>query len=335
MQILAFFGIIKIYFMTKPAVIKRVIVTIIGLVIIAAAIGGFYFWYLQASFDNLVVSANLIGDGLSEAVVAKDAGDMIVAKKKNLPAEYTWKNLYDRTATVAGLLGGLVAPGRLEDYKKICTIWTVKVREAAKDGKTWSEVPAGPGDFVISLRDKEAQELVKNSLMKLAEIRQFGDLAVANKDREALRRISAKLLVQKHWLDGITHYQPAGILASLVTPAYAYEVEGKKVCFTTWNGKPLCSLEVQEINTEMYNAANDVIDEKKDAETAWYKVSQEVFAKLEAEGMPIETLGGVANTEDKTVKSRACLTDQFQDRLPGARRDHRRRQSDIRPDSDQ
>jgi len=163
------------------------------------------------------------------------------------------------------------------------------------------------------LREKEAGELFKNSLVKIGEIRQFGDYAVANKDKEAMRYVVAKLMVQSHWLQGISRYEKPSIFAWFAAPAYAYAVEGKQICFTTWNGKSLCSLEVIEMNTEMYNAASGVYENKDNAADNWYKVSEEIHAQLEAGGIPIETLGGVVNVKDKIVNKEPVLLTNFKD----------------------
>jgi hypothetical protein len=290
---------------------------VLAMAAIAGLIGGLHAMNLFLGLDSLEKQSALIQDSLAEAAAAKNIGDQLAAKKKNLPKDHTWKNVETRAAAIASLIPGLSTYSRLDDYKKVATIWAVKIREAAKDNKTWEDVSADPGDFKIGLRPKEAEKMVKNSLVKIAEVRQFGDYAVAQKDREAMRFVAAKLLVQKHWLDGLSHCQPAGIFAQLISPAYAYAVGGKKICFTAWNGKPFCSFEVQEMTTEMYNAANDIIEEKIGAADNWYKASAEIHAKLEAEGMPVETLGGVASADDKIANQEPVLLTNFKDACLG------------------
>jgi len=209
---------------------KKLIYLVIILVFVSALVMGSYFLYSKVSITGLSYSLGKIQESLAETAVIKDIGDLLIAKKKNLTASYTWPKVEAIAANSANQLGSLRGSDpRLDEYNKAATIWTVKIREAAKDIKSWKDVPADPGNFIITLSDSEAEALFNHALAKVFELNLYGSDAIRRKDRETMRYIAAKLLVQDHWLNGLANYKKAGIFSQLIKPVYALGSSPNKV----------------------------------------------------------------------------------------------------------
>jgi len=239
---------------------KRLAYLIISLVAISALAAGSYYFYYENSVKDIFSSLELIQESLAETVIIKEAGDLLQAKNKNLTADYTWAKVETIAVNLANQIASLNGNYRLTEYKKVATIWTVKIREAAKDQKTWPDVPAQPGDFIIKLRNNEAGQLLIESLAKINELVQFGSDAVTRKDKQTMRYVAAKLLVQKHWLNGLAHYEEAGYFAGLIAPAYVYAATELIDCSTaTLKDRPWCILRANRQLTDIQNKIDGLL----------------------------------------------------------------------------
>lgn len=271
---------------------KKLIYLIIGLVAISALVAGSYYSYYKNSVKDISSSLEFIQESLAETAAIKDIGDLLQAKKKNLTADYTWAKVETMAASLANQIASLSGNYRLAEYKKAATIWTVKIREAAKDPKIWSDVPAQPGDFTIKLRNNEAGQLLKELLSKITELTQFGSDAITRKDKETMRYVAAKLLVQKHWLNGLAHYQEAGYFADLVASAYAATEQTDNCSTTSLQDQPWCILrtnkkiyDIQKKIDDLLNAAMAYSRESKDAEKNWNQATKEFMDMFKEQGV--------------------------------------------------
>ncbi len=259
---------------------KKIIYLIIILVVVGASAAGFYFLYSNVSGLSLSYSIDLIQENLNESADMKNIGDLLIANKKNLTANYTWPEIQAIVANAANQLGSLRdSDPRLAEYNKAATIWTVKIREAAKEAKTWPDVPADPGNFTISLSDSAAEALFNHALAKVFELNLYGSDAIRRKDKVTMRYIAAKLLVQDHWLSGLANYKQAGIFAQLIKPAYALGSSPNKVK-DEYERVHAAVLALKIFALEYSAAVNN--EKNKTAADDWKKLSED-WAKVIAE----------------------------------------------------
>lgn len=269
-------------------------------VLLLLAVGG-WFVYGRLSSSALASSLPVLQASLAEVTFAKFAGDALGDKTKKPPSGWTWKEVQKTADAEAKILANLQG-GPLDGYAKAATVWAAKIKDESKERKAWSALPDVPGDFELRLKPEQAEELLKAAVVDIGKTKSFGDAAIVGQDRDALLRIAAFLLVQKHWLDGLVHYREAGWLSRLATPAQAYAVEGKQTCFTTWNGKPLCSIEIQGQLTGVYEAALAAANGEKEADgkwsDAWEKASGIVAQSLAANGHGLEAQAQISVGEE-------------------------------------
>lgn len=166
------------------------IIFIIGTVIgIQWPVSGLTRYYLHRR-------ANLIRDSLTDTFVAKQLGDEAVKQGLPLgPAVQKAKassNLIAKTKPVSPLF----------EYHYSAGKWANTLADA-KDAKAWQNAGAEPATFTADLSDSDAEEFLLESINHLADIKSFGDAAIARDDREAMRYIAARLSAEKHWLDGM------------------------------------------------------------------------------------------------------------------------------------
>lgn len=289
------------------------------LLLAGLALGGYLLYGTYAS-SNLTAQLPVLQASLAEATFAKFAGDALGDKAKTPPSGWSWKEVQKTAEAEAKILANLQG-GPLDGYAKAATVWAAKIKDESVDRKDWYGLPDMPGDFAIRLKPEQAKELLKLAVIDIGGLKSFGDAAIVRKDRDTLLRIAAFLLVQRHWLDGLARYQEAGWLAQLVPPAMAYAVEGKQTCFTTWNGKPLCSIEVQGQLTDVYEAALAAANGEKDADKkwseSWKNAAQMAAEELAAHGHELEAMGEIGFGEE-TKPQRSPLEQYFIDRCTAA-----------------
>jgi len=183
----------------------------------------FFFGVWGSRLGNYQKSAEvlpLFQDSLAEASAAKIMGDSIIIGHPTSGASFT--KVKNSAETIAKRLSDLTVPSQLDDYKRVAVNWSNAIAASAKDTKTWKDLPSQPADFQLTLNDGKAKEWLKTSIQNIQILKEFGDTAIKNKDREAMRYIAARLLVQQHWVNGILHSKDAGFLSfNLVSPALA------------------------------------------------------------------------------------------------------------------
>ncbi|MBU0648672.1 hypothetical protein KJ969_00980 [Patescibacteria group bacterium] len=167
-----------------------------------------YAWN-QWNYQNVTAALPLIQDSLTEVAAVKIMGDSIIVGRPIKGA--SWKKIRTDAQVIVERLNDFSAPRRLRNYQKAAIVWANAIVEATNNTKTWKELAAQPGDFQLELGDSQAEDIFLATATKIRELKEFGDNAIQEKDRETMRYVAARLLVQKHWLDGILHSQKAGL----------------------------------------------------------------------------------------------------------------------------
>ncbi len=190
---------------------RIVVLIIVGVVLIAAGVGGYFYYTINLSKVSSQFSdaLYLIQDNLAEATAAKIMGDSLVAKKPLITA--SWGRVNIEAQMVSGNLKNLSVPKELESYKEAAITWVDEVGIAALAPKFWGGVAENPGIFDLKLSDGQAKQLFQNSIQKISELKEFGDNAIKNKSDISMLYIGAKLRVERYWLDAIAHSEKAGL----------------------------------------------------------------------------------------------------------------------------
>lgn len=190
---------------------KVVVLIIIGVVLIAAGAGGYFYYTINlgkvsSQFSDSLV---LIQDNLAEATTTKIMGDSLTGKKPLISA--SWERVNIESQMISDNLKNLSVPKELESYKEAAITWVNEVGIAALAPKFWGGVAENPDNFQLKLSDGQAEQLFKNSVQKISELKEFGDNAIKNKSDISMLYIGAKLRVERYWLRAIAHSEKAGL----------------------------------------------------------------------------------------------------------------------------
>lgn len=204
--------IISMFWLKKLSIVTQKRLTpVIFLVMIVWFLGLKYgaaqFGYMRAA-DKLPQLQNY----LIESTAAKLMGDSIYAGHP--VSNVTYADIANIASTSAERLTtfSTLSWRNLDNYRQVALGWTNEIAASAKNTYTWKKLPAQPADFKLSLNDAIAKQWFKTSIQNIQLLKEFGDDAIKRKDKETMFYIAAKLLVQKHWLNGIIHSQKANFL---------------------------------------------------------------------------------------------------------------------------
>ncbi|MCK9185897.1 zinc-ribbon domain-containing protein [Candidatus Gracilibacteria bacterium] len=198
--------------------LRSVIVSGISFIIILFG----FFGYINSGYDYAKKALPVIQDNFSDAVVAKIMGDYIMSGH-SIKGDSMTKVKDSSKFSVDGLTALAVSstPSRLVGYRQSIVDWANQVLAASKKTNTWKALPSHPADFRLRLSNGDAEELFTISIKNIKALKEFGDTAIKNNDRETMRYIAAKLLIQSHWLNGILHSSSTNIFANSENTAYA------------------------------------------------------------------------------------------------------------------
>lgn len=175
--------------------------------------------YNDLNFSRSSDILPLMQDYLAEAVAAKIMGDSIIVGHPMPGASFA--KVKSSAETVAEGLTALSVPSMLTDYKRVAVDWVNEILAAAKNTKTWKDLPSQPADFQLALNNGKAKEWFKSSLQDIYLLKEFGAAAIKNKDREAMRYIAGKLAIEQHWINGILHSKSVFLVSNPIPAALA------------------------------------------------------------------------------------------------------------------
>ena len=205
-------GVLVIISSIIHAIIRHPLGSGIVIVIIVLLGGfGFFAYYLDQQSVDLTASLNLIEDNLSEATVVKILGDSIAAKKPLAAA--SWERVQMTAELASERLAELSVPQKLEGYRQAAKAWCDQIAAAAQKPETWDKVADQPGSFELVLSKKEANQMLAIGTKKLSDLKEFGDTAIAMKNKDSMLYIGAKIRVQRYWLNAVLYSKDSGWLA--------------------------------------------------------------------------------------------------------------------------
>jgi hypothetical protein len=193
----------------------------LSLIVLAIPVAGFIvltiiFGILDYRFNKALAE---IQNNLVAVTAAKITGNSIITGKK-IP-NISLENIKNISETASQKLSIVSVHKTLENYRQVALIWTSEVALAAQNTQIWPDLGYQPGDVPMTLGDTNVQNFFNASIKKIAEYKKTGAEAIKNNDREAMRLIAAKLLVENHWLNAILHSTSLEKISLLATPAHA------------------------------------------------------------------------------------------------------------------
>ncbi len=227
--------------------IRHKIFAVIFCVLILAAGGTTAYFIIKNNTDDYFSnSIKLIQNNLAELEALKITGDSATTQKKLDNAIMTKIKIMSKM--VAERLADIKVPESLTDYKQSVIDRGNKIAEASQDKNTWQNLPNQSNELQLELTDEDIQELVEESKKGFAMIKEFGDTAIQRNDKDTMRYLAAKLLVQEQWLNLLSGTE-----------------EVDKI--------------IQSIN-EIETSAVDFVNGEKDAEDKWNQSWQNVETTL-------------------------------------------------------
>jgi len=256
--------------MVKYMIKHPIFAVVFCVVVLLAAGGGVWYFLTNKTDDTLPNAVALLQDNLVEIEASKMSGDLAMAKKK--VDKIAMMQVKIISQMVAERVVDIKVPEMLADYKQAVIDRGSVVAAAAENTKTWKDLPVRARDFTLKISDNDAKRLFEASNKKLAELKEFGDTAILRNDKETMRYIAAKLLVQQHWLDGVLH-STSPDTASL---AYAYDSRAgtRGVCIGTGGtskDSKWCAQDAMNATYDIENSAVDFAKGGKEAKNSWDK----------------------------------------------------------------
>ena len=159
---------------------SRVVKFLLWAVTLTLAIG-FLVWVIMVYQSNSIAQQK----DLLEVYVANVESSKILAKTGKPDAAK------DQLANTAKELEELEVDSRLADYKLAVKEWAI------------NSVADLPRAFTFTIGYSDAQAWLSQTIAEIAELKVYGDAAVARKDKDAMRGVTGRLAAVSHLLDNL------------------------------------------------------------------------------------------------------------------------------------
>ena len=200
------------------------------------------FFIRRTEFSRTQYSLDLIQDQISSAAYIKSIGDSIVISNKPVPAGWdsskikasaidSENNLFDIYQSIKGT--------KIENYYFSALSWLLDIENGTADKTTWKTVSNQPFEFYISLNDQDLNMAIEKSLTSIMNLKEFGELAVLNNDKQAMRTVDARLFVQLNWLENLSYAEDSGFWAdgnNILQTAHAAGIRTTRICPESYMG---------------------------------------------------------------------------------------------------
>lgn len=199
------------------------------------------FIFKKTEFTRDQYYLGLLQDQMTSVAYMKSVGDSMFVLNKPVPVGWdatklqtanidTQNNLFDVFRGVEG--------SKIEGYYFSALSWVLDIYGGASVQETWTNIGAQPPEFTISLNGGDFGSAIEKSFDSIMKLKEFSELAVLNNDKEAMRSVEARLLVQMHWLENLAYSEESGFWADGIFPI-AHAVGPRT--FRTCNGFLPCT----------------------------------------------------------------------------------------------
>lgn len=259
--------------------------------------------FQRYEYQRSKTSLTLIQDSLSEAMVAKLIGDSIL-KGKFFPSGWWWTKVNDQGEEVSLQLKRVTVPTTLKDYVSSIDQWSSQISVSSQN--TWEILPSQPDSYTITLTTDQIIDSLKTSLEKITVLKELGDTAISQYDKETMYYIAAKLKVQEYWLEGLSTSTKPYIFAANINKVYAADrvfnrtpgpVKRRNPCIV--GARKVCLDDVRKIIPNVYRSALGYAVGDPDSNNQWSNNWNQAAPTLDAAGYPIGGAGITQGTDTK------------------------------------
>ncbi len=127
-----------------------------------------------------------------------------IQNNRGYPYGWSRDRIYKELGNSAEVIDTHQIPSHLNDYQGAVRTWGLDILSASSGDKKWAEVAGQPASFSLVLSDSQAVGFFEKSVEQLRYLKQFGDSAIKRGDRQTIRVIAAKLLLQQHFLENLS-----------------------------------------------------------------------------------------------------------------------------------
>ena len=268
-----------------PVLIVLILMPLIFLII--------YKTYRHYDYQRAFPDVKLIQTNLADAVFTKFIGDNIV-NQYQVPEGWDMQGVLENQGINYRFMQILSFAPLLDDYKDNVSSWINTMAGSDGSAEYWKTIPETPDSFAIELDDGELQQAFNDALVRIVELKEYGDLAIHLQDRYSMGYIAAHLQVQQHWLESLEYASTPGFFEiNLTGPAAAAsgKINRPKRTPCLAGGK-LCYSEVKQSINNVYRSALGYSVSAPDAQATWSNNWNTLAPIINSNGIPIET-GGV------------------------------------------
>ncbi|HWQ99666.1 MAG TPA: hypothetical protein VN397_02350, partial [Candidatus Methylomirabilis sp.] len=243
-----------------------------GLFLLFLAVTAFVYLYQSRKTgvdEDVVMTVPIIQDHLVELVVAKTIGNGISTGKGIQPGA-SWADVAYRVTKTLERMDAMSSdvPDRLDEYFDIGKSWGQQIVAGTKSRQVWAQVSNDLKIVSVNLTEAEAEALLEPMAGKIAELKAFGDAAIARGDRETMRYVFARAFVMGSWLDGIQIARTDGVDGLAFIPS-AHAVTVTRVPYIGWCKRGGCRSQLRRVTQGVYKSAYNYVAGEPEATTEW------------------------------------------------------------------
>ncbi|MCX6810013.1 MAG: hypothetical protein NTZ65_04710 [Candidatus Berkelbacteria bacterium] len=293
----------------KVSVFKKILIiaaAVALLVGIRALFGNFYNYILVHMPKSATVSdIAKIKEAVTEIDVAKQEGDNLGKTPTNASLQQAENDATFGQQIVATNFSSGTFPFAIAVHN-----WGAQVQSNSSKNN-WDKVADAPDASTIKLSAKDASDTYDEVLDNIDRYQIFGDYAISQNNKDAMKWIGARLHSEEIYLDALSNANIAEgphdtALAATTFGATCYYGRGHIMVFSNRKNKADCIKKLNEGIKPLRTAAQNYYktgnaDAAKDWQVAW--------GKLKDEGYPISTTGATVGNND--IKPPAMVA--FQD----------------------
>lgn len=154
-------------------------------------------------YNQALDSLESIQETLTPIFLSRTIGNDI-QNNRGYPYGWSKDRITQEIGHSAEITSSQQTPSFLIYYIGVVNTWGIDILDAAAGDKKWTEVSDQPPSFTLMLTDDQAAGFFAKSIKQISSLKQFGDSAIARGDRQTMRVIAAKLLLQQHFLDNLS-----------------------------------------------------------------------------------------------------------------------------------
>jgi len=248
----------------------------------------------------------LIQDYLTQVIAVKFYGDDI-QEGRSIPEGINMEDLNVKAKYMLSEFQNINSTHLLDSYYLSIENWMASVVTATQSPENWRILTETPDYFDISLSNSKLEDTLVDSIEKVVQLKEFGDNAIETSNKEAMRYIAARLLVQKHWLESLEVSSNPWIFGEDLNVVYAGQFTSRRKrtqCVYRDGGKIVCLGDTIQMTGNIYRSAHNYTVGEASPEQ-WTGSWTDAAPMIDVSGEP---LGGAGITTEEEEKNQLSPT---------------------------